>query len=353
MINTRQKVDLDQLKQAIPITELATSLGLTIRGRQARCYNGEAHSHGDRNFSLGLDVKRNRYKCFACGEQGSVIDLYKAVKGVELRQAITELASMAGLNNNQLNQNSYTPATRSHQTSHKPYKTPATPPRPTSEQTEAYSDVYEELFIQCGGLDQESREYLLGRGLTKDTLAQFLLFSVRDYQQADQHLKGKFSRGELQRAGVLSEKGSLIFYKHKIIIPFMSEGRIVFLQGRRIDEGQPKYLHLKRPVPMYNTDVLEGLEKGSKVYVCEGVFDAMVLTQNGYKAVAILGVNSFKPEDTELFKGFDVVLCLDNDEAGERATKELAKMFLLKGQAVTSKRLPDGVKDISDYFKSL
>lgn len=345
MINTRQKIDLDRLKEAIPITELATSLGLTIKGRQARCYNGEAHSHGDRNFSLGLDVQRNRYKCFACGEQGSVIDLYKAVKGIELPQAITELASMTGLGDTQ--------ATTSHQISHKPYRTPKTPLRPANEHTEAYSDVYEELFIFCGGLDQESRDYLLGRGLTEDTLARFLLFSVSDYQQADQHLKGKFSRDELQRAGVLSERGSLIFYKHKIIIPFMSEGRIVFLQGRRTDEGQPKYLHLKRPVPMYNTDVLDELEKGSKVYVCEGVFDAMVLTQNGYKAVAILGVNNFKSEATELFKGLSVVLCLDNDEAGQRGTQELAKMFLLKGQAVTSKRLPDGVKDISDYFKSL
>lgn len=344
MINTRQKLDLDQLKQAIPITELATSLGLTIRGRQARCYNTEAHSHGDRNFSLGLDVKRNRYKCFACGEQGSVIDLYKAVKGIELRQAINELAELTGI------------ATTSHQISQPASSTPykgQEPQTPTREHTEAYSDVYEELFIYCGGLDKESRDYLTGRGLTEDTLAQFLLFSVSDYQQADKHLKGKFNQDELRKAGVVSEKESLIFYKHKIIIPFMSEGRIVFLQGRRIDAGEPKYLHLKRPVPMYNTDVLDGLEKGSKVYICEGVFDAMMLVQNGYKAVAILGVNNFKPEATELFKGFSVVLCLDNDEAGERATQDIAKMFLLKGQAVTSKRLPEGVKDISDYFNSL
>ena len=79
----------------------------------------------------------------------------------------------------------------------------------------------------------------------------------------------------------------------------------------------------------------------------------MMLEQHGYKAVAILGVNNFKAETTELFKGLDVVLCLDNDEAGERAKDEVAKMFLLKGQAVKSKQLPDGVKDISEYFMKL
>ncbi len=66
-----------------------------------------------------------------------------------------------------------------------------------------------------------------------------------------------------------------------------------------------------------------------------------------------MGVNNFKPDYTDLFKGLDVVLALDNDEAGERGTNELAKMFYLKGQGVSSKQLPDGIKDITDYFKSL
>jgi DNA primase len=131
----------------------------------------------------------------------------------------------------------------------------------------------------------------------------------------------------------------------------LQDGRIIFLQGRRLDQEQPKYLHLKGVgVPMYNSDTLQGLKKGDKVYITEGVFDATVLEQNGYHAVAILGVNNFKPEMTHQFKGLDVVLAFDNDEAGERATKEVAKMFLLNGQEVKTKRLPENVKDITDYF---
>ena len=79
----------------------------------------------------------------------------------------------------------------------------------------------------------------------------------------------------------------------------------------------------------------------------------MMLEQNNYKAVGILGVNNFKPDYIDLFKGLDVVLVLDNDEAGKRGTEELAKMFYLKGQGVSSKRLPDDTKDITDYFLSL
>jgi len=343
MQTNHPQIDIDQLKQAIPITELAQRLGLVIRGKQARCYNGQAHAHGDRNFSLGLDIKRNRYKCFACGEQGSIIDLYKAVKGIELSQAIKELAELAGI--------APAPLQTGDKAVIKPYKA-YEPKKAKTEPAGDYSDVYEELLLACGGLDQESQNYLTGatRGLAEETLNRFLLCSISDYQSVNNRLKAKFSNEELKRAGVISDTDNLIFYKHKIIIPFMSEGRVVFLQGRRIDDGQPKYLHLKRPVPLFNIDALEGLKKGDKVYISEGVFDAMMLEQNGYRAVAILGVNNFKPEYTDLFKGFDVVLCLDNDEAGKRATGELAKMFLLKGQAVKSKQLPDGIKDITEYF---
>jgi len=361
MTRTRGKIDLDRLKQAISIMDLARELGLEIRGRQARCYNSAAHKNNDRHFSLGLDIRRNRYKCFACGEQGSVIDLYKQVKGLGLSEAIKELADMAGL----------TPMShQTHQTGYKPpdtYKDVKTLPEATrgaingaiNEPSGVYSDIYEELYLICGGLDQESRAYLTGatRGLTEDTLNRFLLFSVSDYPKINQHLKDKFSQDELQRAGLINDEGNLIFYKHKILIPFLSEGRIVYLRGRYLFKGNAetdgaKMLGLKGQTTkiLFNADRLADLEKGDKVYICEGEFDTMILEQHGYNAVGILGTTNFNADDIELFKGFDVVLALDNDEAGKRATKELAELFLLKGQRVKSKRLPDGIKDITEFF---
>lgn len=360
MTNATSKIDLDRLKQAMPIMDLAKSLWLEIRGRQARCYNSAAHKHNDQHFSLGLDIKTNRFKCFACGEQGSVIDLYKTVKGLELSQAIRELADMAGL----------TPIShQTHQTGYnKPYayKDVKTPPEATreaiNEPTGAYSDIYEELCFICGGLDQESRAYLTGatRGLTEDTLNRFLLFSVSDYQKINQHLKGKFSRDELQGAGVISDEGNLVFYRHKVLIPFLSEGRIVYLRGRYLLNGNAetdgaKMLGLKRQTTkrLFNADRLTDLEKGDKVYICEGEFDAMILDQHGYNAVGVLGTTNFNADDIELFKGLEVVLCLDNDEAGKRATEKLAEMFGLKGHRVKSKQLSDGIKDITEYFTKL
>lgn len=346
--NPTQNIDLDRLKRSIQITDLAKGLGLAIRGRQARCYNSTAHKHGDRNFSLGLDTKTNRYKCFACGEAGSIIDLYKQIKGVELNQAIKELASMAGLGQK-----------ASHSTIYKPFEPSQAP---ASEPSGAYSDIYEELLKACDGLDAESRDYLTGqsRGLTDETISKFLLFSISDYPKINKHLKERFSEDELQKAGLVSDEGNLIFYKHKIIIPFTQDGRVIYLRGRYLENGnaqtdKAKMLGLKGHTTkrLFNAEILADLKQGDKVYICEGEFDAMILDQNNFNAVAILGTTNFNADDIDLFKGLDVVLCLDNDEAGQRATQEIAKMFLLKGHGVKTKQLPENIKDATDYFTKL
>jgi DNA primase catalytic core len=327
---TRQP-DLDRLKQAIKIDELARELGLEIKGKQARCFNNASHKNGDKHFSLGFDLETNRFKCFACGVSGSVIDLYKEIKGVETGEAIRALSGLAGLD------------------AFKAVKKPA------GEITPAVSikGLYEALRSFCGELDAESLNYLTGktRGLKPETIARFKMFSIKDYSKANQYLKDSFSREQLQQAGIISDEGNLIFYKHKLLIPFYQGGDIVFLQGRRLDSDQPRYLMLKgRACPLFNTDTLKGLMQGDRVYICEGVFDAVILEQAGFKAVAILGVNNFKREMLSLFSGLDVVLCLDSDEAGQRATEALSGLFLLNGQVVKRKVLPEGIKDITEYF---
>ena len=336
MTNNSQNINLDRLRQSMPIIDLAKRLGLEVKNKMARCINSQAHSHNDKNFSMGFEVSKNRYKCFACGNQGSIIDLYMNVKGLDLKEAIKELASMTGIS-------SETAETT-------PCQSVKVKDKDEVSIKEPNEDIYKEL---CEPLDKECVGYLTGqtRGLTKDTIKRFSISMLSDYRLSDKRLKDKFKFEELKNAGVLSDKGNLLFYGFKLLIPFKKNGKIVFLQSRRMDNEQPKYRHISRPVPIFNTDTLTEMNKGDKVYICEGVFDAMILEQNGYRAVAILGVNNFKDESIELFKGLDVVLCLDNDSAGLEATNKIAEMFLLQGQAVRSKQLPDGVKDVTDLFR--
>jgi len=325
-----QKIDLDRLREDTPILELAERLGLEIRGRQARCFNAEAHKNGDKKPSLGFDIKTNRFKCFACGVNGSVLDLYMAIRGVDLPTAIKELDNGKTIT---------------------PYEYKPAPPKPKKIAGD-YSEIYEALALTCE-LDKEATDYLTGdkRGLNIETANMFGVFAIGDYAKTNKYLKDNFDIKALKEAGIFNEKDNLIFYKHKIVIPFYYGNKIVFLHARNIDGTHPKYLNLiDIPKPIFNLERLTHLDKDAKVYICEGVFDAMRLTQEGYNAVAILGVTDFKPDDIETFKPFKVVLALDNDEAGREMTQQIAKMFLLNGKAVSIKELPEGIKDITDFF---
>ena len=328
---------LEQLRQSIPIIDLAKRLGLEIRRKQARCFNSQSHAHGDKKPSLGFDTKTNRFKCFACGVSGSVIDLYMAIKGVDFKTAVNEL-SRDSIGKGSFN---YQPSDR-----------PTVRPKTLAGE---YSEVYESLALFCG-LGKEANAYLTGasRGLSPEVIKRFGLFGIGNYSKANQHLKDSFDLETLKKSGIVSDKGNLIFYKHKVVIPFYDNGKIVFLHGRNLDGIHPKYLNLVGiPKPIFNLENLTKLKVGDKIYICEGVFDAMRLSQEGYNTVAILGVTDFRPEEVGLFKPFEVVLALDNDEAGKNMTQEIVNLFILKGKSVRVKQLPDGIKDITDYFLSI
>ncbi len=59
-----------------------------------RCYNCKSHKNGDRNPSLGLNRKTNRYKCFVpgCGVHGDAVELFMKCTGQIRRQdAVLEI----------------------------------------------------------------------------------------------------------------------------------------------------------------------------------------------------------------------------------------------------------------------
>ncbi|HOW16997.1 MAG TPA: toprim domain-containing protein [bacterium] len=314
---------INKIKENIDIIDLAKRLGLEVKHKQARCYNSGKHKNNDSNFSLGFYENNTKYKCFTCGVSGSVVDLYMGVKGVDLKTAVKELSDITGLS--------------------KPIITKS---------VEKNAKPLEALAEYCKGVDSETLKYLTGdrRGLTEETIARFKLFSIRDYTKTAEHLKKIYSKEELESIGLINDKGNLTFYKHKLVIPFYKNGELVFIQGRRIDDGKPKYINCSLPVVLFNRDKLFKLRKGATVYICEGVFDAMILEQYGLNAVAILGVQGFKPEWVKMFKELNTVLCLDNDKAGEDETKELVSIFLSNGVTVKTKELPEEFKDVTDYF---
>jgi len=136
----------------------------------------------------------------------------------------------------------------------------------------------------------------------------------------------------------------------KITIPIKNEnGEVVFNHYRHLtgdtkfsfDPGAKKML--------YASHVIKDNEW---VVYCEGEPDCVRLWQEGIPAVtSTSGVESVSEDILEPLRGKDVYICLDNDDAGKKAIEKHYKALESVGARPAIIELPDGVKDVCEYFK--
>ena len=125
-------------------------------------------------------------------------------------------------------------------------------------------------------------------------------------------------------------------------------GNVVSICRRSI-EG--KYFNMPMGVdkPIYG---IYELPKGVKeVIICESIFNALTCVVYGHPAIALLGTGSSTQIDQ--LKKLSVstfVICLDNDEAGNKGAAKLKKA-LCKNSIVWTMHVPEG-KDVNDLEKS-
>jgi DNA primase len=337
---------LEDIKKRIDIVDFAERLGVEVlpNRKQAHCFNKQMHKHGDSNPSLSFTSKNGIgfFKCFSCGVSGSIIDLLAGVKGIDTKEAIKEIKQMYGGGD-------FTPAVV------KPRLPEVAEVRVADK---GVRDTYNKLYTICSkhGLG-DIKDYLTGdkRGLTEDTIKEFRLFAINKPQEVIKELKEVCSIEELLTAGLFDKGSRGVYFKFKdypIVIPYIEGGDIVYIKARRLDSKQPKYMQVKGlSIPLFNRDILKTMDKAKPLYICEGEFDTMITAQNGFNAVGVVGVNGLKQEIVRELVGFNVYLAFDNDTAGQVAIKEVANKLILGGVNVLGQTdLPEGVKDLTDYF---
>ena len=78
---------IQDIKQNTNIIEIATRLGLEVRGNKSRCFHPENHANGDRTPSLSFSPSRGIFKCFGCGIGGDVFNLVQQAKECSFPEA--------------------------------------------------------------------------------------------------------------------------------------------------------------------------------------------------------------------------------------------------------------------------
>lgn len=92
----------------------------------------------------------------------------------------------------------------------------------------------------------------------------------------------------------------------------------------------------------------------SDIWIVEGEPDAITATQDGINSITVSGgsgvLRALPYEVLQVFEGKDVILCLDNDEAGRKTAKTLAERLAPVGvSSLKNIVVPQG-KDLSEFF---
>lgn len=149
---------------------------------------------------------------------------------------------------------------------------------------------------------------------------------------------------------VSSSNGEYTFTKirmqdKRMIYGVLCNGRFTYgLGGKHRKDLKSVYGDLKA--------LNKAIAEGKPVFIPEGEKDVDTLAKRGYTAITYGGVNDWQSDFATLFKGAEVYILADNDEAGRKVANTI--LSDLKGIAKSARVIvpvPDIPKaDISDYF---
>lgn len=306
-----------------------------------------SHGHsGNGRPSLSVDLQQGLFHCFSREEGGDCISFYELMHGVSFTRAVTELARELGLNGKRRSARSLAlrAAPDTDDAGHEEFE---------PVEAERLSEMCEAFLAACRDEDQaEGINYLARRGIDRQTAARagIVYFPRRAYRRVMRRMLDGFPLSDLQGGGLFNARRHLTFYRHRLLFPFLVEGRAVYLQARTTAAGvEPRWHNLRGGVPsLYNVDSLEGLPTSSIVYLVEGFTDTLTLVANGFQAVGLVGAGGLKQEWLAPLARFRVVAALDPDAAGRRAAARYEEMFAARRMLLAALDLP---VDVNDFFR--
>jgi len=369
---------IEEIKKRIGIKKLVRDLGLKEYPNDfiKSIYEDE------KNPSLKLYTKTNSFYDFSTGKGGDVITFYAHCRNIDIKQAVKELAQSEGIETIGVY-----PA-REKEFEREKERIYAF--RLTKSEDEYFDElagviefsegcerkkaeqiamrmllvdrintqklIYEELEKYCKGIDEETYNYLTGpkRGLTTEIIEVFRLFNIKDVQETIKFLKESFSPDQLLISGLFNEKGKFVFSYNRIIIPYLRSNEIVYLRGRKTEDGDDrfKYIGLCNLAEnlsarrFFNDDILEKLPTGNDLVICEGEFDTIRAIQEGIPAIGIPGVNNFPVKKRNEIERFNIYLAFDRDLPGLKAMNEVTGIIGKQTNAI----ILHNHKDITEYL---
>lgn len=326
----------DDVKERIrSLLDIAEVIGETVVLKPAggSRLKGLCPFHNEKTPSFHVNQERGFYYCFGCQARGDVFDFVMQTEGLGFFDALVRLGNRVGV---------------------EVEARPAAGNR--SSDLYRVNELAQEYFVSQ--LTGPALDYLLGRGLSRESIEQFGLgFAPEGWDGLLRFAAGRqVSQDALIEAGLIveNERGSRYDrFRGRVIFPIHdTPGRIVGFAGRLLGEGQPKYLNTPETAIFHKGRLLYGLNRArgalrdsGAAIVVEGYMDVIALHQTGFpNAVATLGT-ALTSDHADLLARQDVrhlYLAFDGDAAGERATLSGLDQSIGRNFLVRLVRVPEG-----------
>ena len=225
----------------------------------------------------------------------------------------------------------------------------APPPPKAGEVLSRVVEHYHRTFCER----EDAQAYLVERGITDTDLVQALRIGYADGSLLKLIPKEGELREQLVALGVITSEGRELLGGCIVVpIPDPTSGQWTNLYGRGMKTPRHCYL----PGPLRGVVNFQAARTSEEVVLAESIFDALSFHQAGIGiAIPIYGTNGFTPEHLDLLKRERVkrvILALDNDEAGRKATDALKGKLEAAGLSVGAVAFPAGIKDANELLVS-
>lgn len=352
--------DRDEVLAHTDLTALAAELCGPPRGQAAgakwHCPNPD-HPDAHPSMSVFTGQRSQRWKCHACGDGGTAIDLWMTVKKCGVGEAIEELGARTHL----LRDGSPWSASagrvgRPGRRPEGPQAQPETPSdaKPAPVRTamvatsvdpavEAYVDTAAELLWGPSG--EPGRSWLRQRGFS-DEILRANRVGYDPGPRAFRRPRGLPRHGPGVVYPVLGPDGAAVYFQTRYLDP-IAAGRDKYDNPWSGLASNPRVAVLRTPSA---NGAFEGL-----VVVTEGIPDGLVVAQTGARVAAVIGAGNHGPEVapriSEAFPTGRFAIVWDADWGGRRGGCLLGVRLVELGRDVVLSAPPRSCNDVNDWWR--
>jgi DNA primase len=333
----------DLVKNRVQISDvIRTKVELKQRGSD---YIGLCPFHPEKTPSFSVNNFKKFFYCFGCHAGGDVISFISQLTGLSYRDAAFKLAQ--------------------------DYRIEIPSSAALKQELDEFDKMHSVLELALEfyqrNLGADAIKYLNNRGISQSIIEKFQIGYAPGHGALRKYLEEKnVPLFMMDKAGLVAKKDSSIYevFRERVIFPIRNNhNKLIAFGGRVLKDVQPKYLNSPETLLFKKSECFYGENlsytscyKNNRAILVEGYIDLIKMHGSGFtETLATLGTAVSEKHLDRLWVNVDeIILCLDGDDAGLRASKRVVELALPKlksNKHISFVMLPSGF-DPDEFLKN-